>query len=62
MIKKFKNLTYTAKVFVILIILLAISILIRWSVIKEEIKRGFNFFGSSNKSTEQVENSQDSIG
>ena len=62
MIKKFKNLTYTAKVFVILIILLAISILIRWSVIKEDIKRSFNFFGSSNKSMEQVENSQDSIG
>ena len=61
MIKKFKNLSPTMKGFIILGILLIIGIIIRWSTIKEEVKRSFSFFGSSDEQTEQVENSQDSI-
>lgn len=61
MINKFKNLSYTTKGFIILIILVIIGIIIRWPTIKEEVKRGFGFFGNHDEPTEQVENSQDSI-
>ncbi len=61
MFEKFKKLSYTTKGFIILIILVTIGIILRWPTIKEEIKRGFSFFGSNNEPTEQVENSQDSI-
>ncbi|MDR0660068.1 MAG: hypothetical protein LBG19_04540 [Prevotellaceae bacterium] len=61
MIKKFKELSPTMKGFIVLGIILIIGIILRWSTIKEEVKRGFGFFSKNDESIEQVENNQDSI-
>lgn len=61
MIKKFKELSFTTRGFIVLIILVVIGIIIRWPTIKEEIKRSFGYFSGSSEQTEQVENNQDSI-
>ncbi|MEF9986311.1 MAG: hypothetical protein RSC28_00980 [Bacteroidales bacterium] len=43
-VAKFKALSPTSQGFIILSILLAVGIIIRWKYIIDEIMRGFNFF------------------
>ncbi len=51
LIEKLKEATPVTKSFLILIIILLVGIILRWSYVKEGIKRGFGRFGN----TEQVD-------
>ena len=57
-IKKYKALTFNAKLFIVLIIVLLIGIIIRWGTIKKDIAKGFNFLYGAEQSTTDTTNIQ----
>ena len=56
--KKFKDLNTNIKLSIVLLILLTIGIIVRWSVIKEEVKRGFRYFSSNSEQTDSISASE----
>jgi hypothetical protein len=50
MIKKFKQLSFNMKLFIILAVILITGIILRWNYIRNEAVRSFNFFRHDNDS------------
>lgn len=53
LLNKFSERSATEKTFVLIIIVVLIGIILRWGVIKSEIKRGLQFF--KNETTEKTQ-------
>ncbi|MDR1887251.1 MAG: hypothetical protein LBQ70_04975 [Prevotellaceae bacterium] len=44
MIKKFKELSFNIKLFILLAVILITGIILRWNHIRHEVSRSFDFF------------------
>lgn len=49
--KKFSERSTTEKTFIVLIVILAIGVILRWGFIKSEAGRGFRFFSTETEKT-----------